>query len=188
MGRLEGEVREKASGELMPAQVCVRQADGRFIHPEEAILKVGPGHPWTDLPKIGWYPGNTHVHYKETEADPDSRLRMDPRIHDLRLTVISILERNGIPYASNKYPVGLLNEFSSAHHLVDCGEESRHNTDTWEIGYGHIMLIRLKEPVDPLSRGLLVSQRHRDGSSGSRLSGKAGSHEPIRSLLDGARI
>jgi hypothetical protein len=39
---------------------------------------------------------------------------------------------------------------------VDCGEESRHNTGTWEIGYGHIMLIRLKERVEPLSRGLLV--------------------------------
>ena len=206
MGSLVGEVRERAGGRLLAAQVCARSASGHFLHPEKSILKVGSGAPffytegrfelpvtrgkveilvergteyvprkltvecpergaveaavemerWTDLPRMGWHPGNTHVHYKEKKTDPDARLRLDPRIHDLRLTVISILQRNEIPYASNKYPVGMLNHFYSAHHTVDCGEESRHNAGTWEIGYGHIMLIRLKNRVDPLSRGLLV--------------------------------
>jgi hypothetical protein len=61
-----------------------------------------------------------------------------------------------LPYASNKYPMGMLTDFSSAHHHVECGEESRHNQTPWEMGYGHIMLLRLKEIVEPVSRGVLV--------------------------------
>ena len=117
---------------------------------------------WTCLPDIGWYPGNTHVHYDEHEGEPDDRLRLDPRVHDLQVTVVSVLERQDIPYATNKYPVGLLTDFTSAHHVVDCGEESRHNKGTWEIGYGHVIFLRLVEPVLPISRGLLVGHGEPD--------------------------
>lgn len=111
---------------------------------------------WNSLGALGWHPGNTHIHYDEHEQRPDERLRLDARIEDLRVTAISILTRRGIPYASNKYPPGMLTEFCTAHHHVECGEESRHNQTTWGYGYGHVMLLRLREIVEPVSRGLLV--------------------------------
>ena len=111
---------------------------------------------WANLPDSGWFPGNTHLHYRETETRPDERLRLDPRVYNLRLTVISILQRRDLRYASNRYPIGLLNEYTTAHHLVDCGEENRHNAQARETGYGHIMLLRLRNQVDPVSRGKLV--------------------------------
>ena len=111
---------------------------------------------WNDLPDRGWHPGNTHIHYDEKEENPDTRLYLDPRVEDLRMTAISILKRWDLKYATNKYPVGFLNEFSSEHHYVQNGEESRHNKKPWDIGYGHIMLLDIKNIVDPLSRGLLV--------------------------------
>jgi hypothetical protein len=111
---------------------------------------------WNQLGDLGWHPGNTHIHYDQNEQRPDERLRLDPRIEDLRVTAISILTRRDLPYASNKYPPGMLTEFSSAHHHVECGEESRHNQTPWEMGYGHIMLLRIKEIVEPISRGVLV--------------------------------
>ncbi len=112
---------------------------------------------WTDLPSQHWYPGNTHLHYSEKEARPDERLRLDPKVHDLSVTVISILQRRELPYASNKYPIGFMTDYSTAHHLVDSGEENRHNYRRGGMAYGHIMLLRIRNLVEPVSRGDLVS-------------------------------
>ena len=138
---------------------------GTEYEPLETTIRVDFGQPteltlplrrWTRLPEMGWYPGNTHIHYDEHENQPDQRLRLDPRVHDLHVTVVSVLQRRDLPYAINKYPVGLLTDFTSAHHVVDCGEENRHNKGAWDIGYGHVIFLRLVEPVLPVSRGLLV--------------------------------
>ncbi|MCZ6678463.1 MAG: CehA/McbA family metallohydrolase [Candidatus Poribacteria bacterium] len=112
---------------------------------------------WIDLPAQHWYPGNTHLHYSEQEARPDDRLHLDPKVHDLSVTVVSILQRHEIPYASNKYPIGFMTDYSTAHHLVDCGEENRHNYRRGGMAYGHIMLLRIRNLVEPVSRGDLVS-------------------------------
>ena len=119
---------------------------------------------WTDLGQRGWHPGNTHIHYDHNERRPDERLRLDPRVEDLRLTAISVLTRWDLPYASNKYPPGMLTEFCSDHHYVECGEETRHNDpqDSIEHGFGHVMLLRLKELVQPISRGYLVDDTDPD--------------------------
>lgn len=112
---------------------------------------------WTDLPSVGWYPGNTHIHYDEKESHPDERLRVDTRVEEYNVTVVSILQRRDLPYASNKYPVGLMTDYCTAHHVLDIGEECRHNREPWRIGYGHVMFLRLRNVVGPVSRGVLVS-------------------------------
>jgi len=134
---------------------------------------------WEDLSKNGWYSGNTHIHYDQNEKNPDMRLSMEPKVNDLNVTILSILERWDIPYASNKYPIGFMNSMSSAHHIVDIGEESRHNVfsqqETYHqnrkantnymkdtIGYGHVMFVNLSNKVSPLSRGLLVDESNPD--------------------------
>ena len=109
-----------------------------------------------DLQEQGWHPGNTHIHYDEKQNRPDERLHLDPRVENLRMTAVSVLKRWDLNYSTNKYPIGFLNDFSSDHHYVQNGEESRHNQKPWEIGYGHIMLLDIRNAVDPMSRGLLV--------------------------------
>jgi len=208
MGILAGKIVDKTSGQTMEARVQVLSSSGMFLHPKDAILKVGAGldffysdgsfavnapvgktqvlvergteyvptkvsvdmpahgtmtadiemERWAGLGEQGWHPGNTHIHYDENELRPDDRLRLDPRVEDLRVTAISILRRWDLPYASNKYHPGMLTELCSARHHVECGEENRHNTPagTEPRGYGHIMLLRIKEVVDPVSRGYLV--------------------------------
>jgi len=111
---------------------------------------------WIDLPSRQWYPGNTHIHYNELEANPDLRLQLDPAVHDLSVTAISVLRRGEIPYASNKYPVGFMTDFSTDHRQVICGEETRHNSSHGG-GYGHVMLLNLRNLVEPVSRGDLIS-------------------------------
>ena len=113
---------------------------------------------WSDLPNRGWHPGNTHIHYDEKETDPDRRLRYDSRVEDLRMTAVSILKRWDLEYATNKYPPGVLTEYTDTHHYVQSGEETRHNRDPFDIGYGHVMLLNIQNQVDPLSRGLIVDQ------------------------------
>ncbi|MEZ4870264.1 MAG: CehA/McbA family metallohydrolase [Caldilineaceae bacterium] len=212
MARLSGRIIDQATGAVIEARVQVLSSGGTFLHPPDAIHKVGRGLPffysdghfmvdaprgltqilvergteytpthltidvsrrdatvidiplqrWSTLGEQGWHPGNTHIHYDEKEQRPDERLYLDPRVEDLRVTAISVLTRRDLPYASNKYPPGLLTDFSSAHHHVECGEESRHNQTPWEFGYGHIMLLRIKEIVEPISRGILVDETDPD--------------------------
>ena len=50
-----------------------------------------------------------------------------------------------------------MTDYSTAHHLVDCGEENRHNYRRGSMAYGHVMFLRLRNQVDPVSRGDLVS-------------------------------
>lgn len=112
---------------------------------------------WADLPERGWHPGNTHLHYDEKEKDPDRRLRYDSRVEGLRMTAVSILKRWELLYATNKYPPGVLTEYTDTHHYVQCGEETRHNAGApYSPGYGHVMLLNLRNVVEPVSRGLLV--------------------------------
>ena len=114
---------------------------------------------WGDLPERGWHPGNTHIHYDEKETDPDRRLAYDSRVENLRMTAVSVLKRWDLGYATNKYPPGVLTEFTDTHHHVQSGEESRHNHDPdnpFDIGYGHVMLLNIRNIVEPVSRGLLI--------------------------------
>ena len=114
---------------------------------------------WGNLPERGWHPGNTHIHYDEKETDPDRRLAYDSRVENLRMTAVSVLKRWDLDYATNKYPPGMLTEFTDTHHYVQSGEESRHNHDPdrpYVIGYGHVMLLNIRNIVEPVSRGLLV--------------------------------
>ncbi len=117
---------------------------------------------WIDLREMGWYPGNTHAHYDENDLRPDDRLRIEPLAHDLDFFALSILEKRGLPYASNKYPAGLLEEFSTSHLVIECGEEARHNEGLFSPGYGHILLLHLRDYIYPVSRGMLVNDRAPD--------------------------
>ena len=136
--------------EYLPARVTV-EAPSRGAVAVDVVLER-----WTDLGDRGWHPGNTHIHYDEKEERPDDRLWLDPRVEDLRMTAISVLKRWDFDYASNKYPPGMLTEFSSAHHYVQSGEENRHNGVANCTGYGHVMLLNIRNVIEPVSRGMLV--------------------------------
>ena len=117
---------------------------------------------WIDLPEAGRYPGNTHIHYDEKETRPYDRLELDSQVEAYNVTVVSILKRWDLEYASNRFPLGIMNEYSTAHHVVDIGEENRHNKTDNTFAYGHVMFLRIRNQVDPVSRGFLVDDFHPD--------------------------
>ncbi len=116
---------------------------------------------WISMPDLGWYAGNTHVHYNDKETRATERLRLDPRVEDLPVLVVSMLVRGDLAYASNAFPIGR-HALSTHEHVIDIGEESRHNDEPWRIGLGHIMLINIEKVVEPVSRGLLIDDSSPD--------------------------
>ena len=75
------------------------------------------------------------------------------------MTVVSVLDRRQLPYASNKYPIGVMNDFTTAHHVLDVGEENRHygENSPWGFGYGHVMFFNIRNLVQPVSRGHILT-------------------------------
>ena len=124
--------------------------------PEKGTVDIEiPLKRWYYPQEEQWYPGNTHIHYDEKETRPDERLGVDCRAEGYNVTVVSVLDRRQLPYASNKYPIGVMNEFTTAHHVLDIGEENRHYGEhsPWGFGYGHVMFLNLRNLVQPVSRG-----------------------------------
>lgn len=124
--------------------------------PEKGGVSITlPINRWYAPQRAHWYPGNTHIHYDEQETRPDERLGIDCSVEGYNVTCVSVLDRRQLPYASNKYPLGVMNEFTTAHHVLDIGEENRHYGDhsPWGFGYGHVMFLNIRNLVQPVSRG-----------------------------------
>ena len=167
--------------ELPPGQADVLVERGTEYRPLRQTLTVQrhgtvevdlPLRRWIRLPEQGWYAGNTHIHYDEKETRPLDRLQFDPRVEDLPIFIVSVLKRRELAYASNAFPIGR-HALSTPEHLIDVGEESRHNQEPWSIGYGHIMLVNIRELVEPMSRGVLVDDSSPD-------------YPPLMDAIDGA--
>ena len=130
--------------------------------PRQGTLAVDlPLRRWARLAEQGWHAGNTHIHYDEHETRATERLRLDPRVDDLPVFIVSVLKRRELAYASNVFPIGR-HALSTSEHIIDVGEESRHNQEPWTIGYGHIMLVNIQKLVEPMSRGVLVDDASPD--------------------------
>ncbi len=128
--------------------------------PEQGTTEVEiPLQRWYHPQENHWYPGNTHIHYDEKETRPDDRLAVDCTVEGYNVTVVSVLDRRQLPYASNKYPIGVMNEFTTAHHVLDIGEENRHYGEhsPWGFGYGHVMFLNIRNIVQPVSRGHILT-------------------------------
>ncbi len=124
--------------------------------PASGVVDVEiPINRWYYPQEERWYPGNTHIHYDEKETRPDDRLGVDCSVEGYNVTAVSVLDRRQLPYASNKYPIGVMNEFTTAHHILDIGEENRHygEKSPWGFGYGHVMFLNIRNLVQPVSRG-----------------------------------
>jgi len=139
--------------EYEPARLVVQM-------PEKGSVDLEiPLNRWYYPQEARWYPGNTHIHYSEKETRPDDRLAVDCSVEGYSVTCVSVLDRRQLPYASNKYPIGVMNEFTTAHHVLDIGEENRHYGEgsPWGMGYGHVMFLNIRNIVQPVSRGHILA-------------------------------
>ncbi len=105
--------------------------------------------------QAGLVAGNTHLHLRNmTRAEADDYLRQVPAADGLKVLFISYLERfkDDEDYITNRYPIGDP-KLEGKGLLYSNGEEHRHNFDGFGQGYGHVMLLNIKELVKPVSLG-----------------------------------
>ena len=111
--------------------------------------------------------GNTHLHLmKLSRADCDQYLREIPKSDDLDVLFLSYLERVGADreYTSNNYnrdDLAALTVESGV--LFGNGEEHRHNFAGFGEGYGHVMLLNIRELIQPVSIGPGIMKTGTDG-------------------------
>ncbi len=109
----------------------------------------------------GWRSANTHLHLmKITREESDRYLRDFPAADGLDVLFLSHLKRAGADqdYITNQYPTGRLKFLETRGVLISNGEEHRHNFGAGGEGYGHVMLLGLKELVQPVSIGAGIAK------------------------------
>ncbi len=109
----------------------------------------------------GWHSANTHLHLmKITREESDRYLRDFPAADGLDVLFVSHLKRAGADqdYITNQYPTGRLKFLETRGVLISNGEEHRHNFGPGGEGYGHVMLLGLKELVQPVSIGAGIAK------------------------------
>ncbi len=120
---------------------------------------------FSNLRDAGWYSANTHLHLRNfSREESDRYLREIPAADRLDVLFISHLERadDDRSYITNQYRPGRLKDLESAGVVVSNGQEHRHNFGPQGEGYGHVMLLGIKELVQPVSIGIGISKKHPD--------------------------
>jgi hypothetical protein len=123
---------------------------GQRVHRKLKIKRIA--HP----AKAGWRSGNTHLHImKLTRAQSDRYLQTVPRCDGLELVFVSNLRRAKaeLEYITNEHRLADLKKLETADLKFGWGEEHRHNYGGGGQGYGHVMLLNIKQLVRPVSIG-----------------------------------
>jgi len=115
----------------------------------------------------GYAAGNTHLHLQRfAPLESDRYLLEIPRADGLDVVFVSYLERAGADtaYSSNRYSFDDLRRMSTSHLHLRGGEEFRHNFGAWDAGYGHVLLLNIRELIKPASIGPGISGAGTDGT------------------------
>ncbi|NND05659.1 MAG: CehA/McbA family metallohydrolase [Saprospiraceae bacterium] len=120
--------------------------------PENGIVEVMMER-WIDMPALGWYSGQTHIHTTDVGL-PVHLSQHWPIVtqgEDLHVSAILTLKGEWETHAiyANEYPMGIRETFSTADHIITYGEEFRNNP------YGHLAFLGLEELIQPISTGAL---------------------------------
>ncbi|MBI1314773.1 hypothetical protein GC176_26055 [bacterium] len=111
--------------------------------------------------------GNTHLHIMKLSRQECDRYLTDiPRSDDLDVLFLSYLERADADrdYISNGYSREDLAKLTAASGVVfGNGEEHRHNFTGFGQGYGHVMLLNIRELIQPVSIGPGIMKTGSDG-------------------------
>ena len=131
---------------------------------------------FSQLSQDRWFGGNTHLHLKDLNTAGTRRYLSEiPYVDRLDLLFISYLERAIWPskaredsrddtrYSTNSYPTGELGRVRKRGPLLSNGEEHRNNLPEG-TGFGHVMLLGIRELIRPVSIGPQIEGGGSDGT------------------------
>lgn len=108
----------------------------------------------------GLVSGNTHLHLMAWErARVEDYLRTASAADELDLAFVSYLVRHDaeMPYTTNELGRAELEALATPSTRFGWGEELRHNFGPYSIGYGHVLLLDLRERIEPVSIGPVLA-------------------------------
>lgn len=115
----------------------------------------------------GYRSANTHLHLMKLKREESDRyLREIPKADGLDVLFLSYLERAEAQkdYISNHYTQADLDNLTRQSGVAfGNGEEHRHNFDAQGQGFGHVMLLDIKQLILPVSIGQGIMKTGTDG-------------------------
>lgn len=119
---------------------------------EDGVVNISLDR-WINMPELGWYSGQTHIHTTDTgmPVQFNKHWPLVAYAEDLHVSEILTLKGEWDTHAiyANEYPMGKREAFSTSNYLINYGEEYRNNP------YGHLALIGLDYLIQPISSGAL---------------------------------
>jgi hypothetical protein len=134
-------------GWLPRGEVVVEAARGFEYTPRREVVRIEPGQReltielsrWIDMAGLGWYSGDSHVHFLSTEG-----AHLEQQSEDLR--VVNLLQAQwGSLYTNTEDFTGRVSSAAGGGYLVYVGQENRQHL------LGHLILWGLQKPVMPWS-------------------------------------
>ena len=98
---------------------------------------------WINMPARGWRAADVHLHY----FDPPT-VRFEMAAEDVAIVNVLVMNDRGA-ITARQYFTGALDPISDDRHLVYYNEEFRNGA------LGHLVLLKLKQVVEPISTGRL---------------------------------
>lgn len=132
-------------GWLPRGDVVVEIARGFEYRPVREVVRIEPGQReltleitrLLDMAKLGWYSGDSHVHFLSTQG-----AHLEQQCEDLH--VVNLLQSQwGSLFTNTEDFTGRVSKTPDGHYLTYVGQENRQHL------LGHLVLWGLKEPVMP---------------------------------------
>ena len=136
-------------GWLPRGEVVVEVARGFEYAPLRKVVTIVPGQRdltveierWIDMGELGWFSGDTHVHFLSTQGS-----HLEQQCEDLR--VVNLLQSQwGSLFTNTEDFAGAVSATDDGKYLTYVGQENRQHI------FGHLTLLGLKEPVMPWCSG-----------------------------------
>lgn len=154
----------KAELDVPPGLVTLYIARGHEYVPIVDGFEIGPHpvvktyhlHTLIDMPAMGWYGGDPHVHLSRFEPSDDFVWLRMMEAEDLHVLNSLVYKHNGGVIQAPQYAVGKDAERYRGNRVLASGEEFR-DGDL----YGHMIFAGIDEVIQPISVGpLLASQEN----------------------------
>ena len=157
---------------LPPGRYRVRAFKGVERTPVDRQITVAAGATtvaplplarWIDMPALGWFSADDHLHIRRPGGDDDLRLARWMQAEDLN--VANLLQMDIVPgvAAAEQHGFGLHDVFRDGDTLIASGQE---NPRTWILGHGIILGASsyIDFPGDPLRYQPYWDEAARDGA------------------------
>jgi hypothetical protein len=119
---------------------------------------------WVDMPRMGWYSGDDHVHYPRLKPDQNEFLLTWARAEDIHVAnILRMGDSQGVYFEQAAY--GKASYFQHGSYVLATGQE---DPRTSIADQGHVMALNITAPIRDVSRyhqyDYMFDEAHKQGA------------------------